>query len=187
MVKRPVRIAAAVALSVLSMAAWLAVIFGDPEESYVLQVDNNGAFVLEQVAKGAAADTVKAGKVAAKQQNLAFDATTASATWPSEKNPLRDFDADFLDQYEHGNGFPTTTGSAEWPFTKNPLLGFDGDFKESWKGWEGPEHNVYAELPQEYPVLETNQLGNSPNYPAWANSGGEPENNVFMNYDFPDY
>jgi hypothetical protein len=51
-------------------------------------------------------------------------------------------------------GFPATTGTANWPFTKNPLLGFDEGFKNKWKGWEGPEYNVYAKLPPEYPFLE---------------------------------
>jgi hypothetical protein len=107
---------------------------------------------------------------------------SGSATWPSEKNPLRDFDADFLKKYHvkvclcvraHARaralqnsrtpnpklqtlnqGFPATTGTANWPFTKNPLLGFDEGFKNKWKGWEGPEYNVYAKLPPEYPFLE---------------------------------
>ena len=46
-----------------------------------------------------------------KQQQLVFERTTGSATWPSEKNPLKDFDADFLkDGRTDIKGFPHTTG-----------------------------------------------------------------------------
>jgi hypothetical protein len=68
---------------------------------------------------------------------LAFDATTESASWPETRNPLKDFDADFLDGNKKAErGFPRASGSAEWAFTKNPLLGFDGGFKASWNGWK---------------------------------------------------
>lgn len=121
-----------------------------------------------------------AGKSKVKQQKLMFARTTGSATWPSEKNPLKDFDADFLENYDV-KGFPTTTGTANWPFTKNPLLGFDAGFRNKWKGYEGPEYNVYAELPPEYPFLETKLPDSMSHYKAWTNSGGEPENNIYDN------
>ena len=68
-------------------------------------------------------------------RQLAFDATTASASWPEERNPLKDFDADFLDK-KAIKGFPRSSDSAEWAFTKNPLLGFDENFKAKWDGWK---------------------------------------------------
>jgi len=116
----------------------------------------------------------------AKHQKLMFARTTASATWPSEKNPLKDFDADFLQKYDV-KGFPTTTATADWPFTKNPLLGFDEGFRNSWKGYKGPEHNVYAQLPAEYPFLETKLPASMSHYKAWSNAGALPEVNVYDN------
>ena len=129
---------------------------------------------------GAAAGQAKgASTVQSKQQQLVFARTTESARWPSEKNPLKDFDADFLGEYDV-KGFPATTGTADWPFTRNPLLGFDEGFKNKWKGWKGPEHNVYAELPAHYPFVETKLAPSQEGqYKAWANVGGEPEHNVF--------
>ena len=126
-------------------------------------------------------------KAKSKQQQLMFERTTGSATWPSEKNPLKDFDADFLEKYDV-KGFPTTTGTADWPFTKQPLLGFDAGFRNEWKGWKGPEYNVYAELPQEFPFLETKLPESMAHYKTWQNSGGEPENNIYDNPDmWPNY
>lgn len=128
-----------------------------------------------------------AAKAKTKQQQLMFERTTGSATWPSEKNPLKDFDADFLDTYDV-KGFPATTGTADWPFTKQPLLGFDAGFRNKWKGWEGPEYNVYAELPQEFPFLETKLPESMAHYKTWQNSGAEPENNIYDNPDmWPNY
>jgi hypothetical protein len=87
------------------------------------------------VQSGGAGGTAQVLKSKSKQQKLMFARTTASAAWPSERNPLRDFDADFLDTY-NVKGFPATTGTANWPFTKNPLLGFDEGFRNKWKGWQ---------------------------------------------------
>ena len=126
-------------------------------------------------------------KTKTKQQQLMFERTTGSATWPSEKNPLKDFDADFLDTYDV-KGFPATTGTADWPFTKQPLLGFDEGFRNHWKGWEGPEYNVYAELPQEFPFLETKLPESMAHYKTWQNSGAVPENNIYDNPEmWPNY
>ena len=133
-------------------------------------------------------DKVQRGaKAKTKQQQLMFERTTGSATWPSEKNPLKDFDADFLDTYDV-KGFPATTGTADWPFTKQPLLGFDEGFRNNWKGWKGPEYNVYAELPQEFPFLETKLPESMAHYKKWENSGAEPENNIYDNPEmWPNY
>jgi len=107
-------------------------------------------------------------------------AHAGSATWPSEKNPLKDFDAEFLNKYDV-KGFPTTTATADWPFTKNPLLGFDEGFRNSWKGYKGPEDNVYDHLPAEYPFLETKLPASMSHYKAWSNAGAVPEVNVYDN------
>ena len=130
-------------------------------------------------AQGQAKGARRKATAQSKQQQLMFARTTESARWPSEKNPLKDFDADFLGEYDV-KGFPATTATADWPFTRNPLLGFDEGFKNKWKGWKGPEHNVYAELPAHYPFMETKLAPSQEGqYKAWANVGGEPEHNVF--------
>ena len=36
---------------------------------------------------------------------------------------------------------------------------------------QGPEHHVYAELPPEYPFLETKLPASMAHYKSWANSG----------------
>ena len=36
---------------------------------------------------------------------------------------------------------------------------------------QGPEHNVYAQLPPEYPFLETKLPASMAHYKSWANSG----------------
>ena len=81
----------------------------------------------------------------------------------------------------HTQGFPTTTATADWPFTKNPLLGFDEGFRNSWKGYKGPEDNVYDHLPAEYPFLETKLPASMSHYKAWSNAGAVPEVNVYDN------
>uniref|UniRef100_A0A7S0F1D8 Uncharacterized protein n=1 Tax=Hanusia phi TaxID=3032 RepID=A0A7S0F1D8_9CRYP len=179
---------AASILSLIALVSWVGIIYGDPGRPEAVADLETGDAFLDMMDKNFDDDDkaakLKASQVKANHQQLSWQQTPESATWPSERNPLKDWDEDFEGVQA---GFPTTTGSADWPFTKNPLLGFDADFgaehkANPWKGWQGPEHNVYENLPAEYPFLETKLLGSSPNYPDWQNSGGLKENNVFDSY-----
>mmetsp|Transcript_59905 Transcript_59905/g.125244 ORF Transcript_59905/g.125244 Transcript_59905/m.125244 type:complete len:179 (-) Transcript_59905:160-696(-) len=165
--------AAVTALCVIFTISWVCVLFSEADGDAEL-VSLEDSFLGQPVTT-----------------QLAFDATTESASWPETRNPLKDFDADFLDGNKKAErGFPRSSASAEWAFTKNPLLGFDGGFKDSWNGWKGPEHNVWTDLPPEYPFLETKQSAamKELGYKKWAGSGTEPEHNVFgKDYKWPDY
>uniref|UniRef100_A0A7S0VN47 Uncharacterized protein n=1 Tax=Hemiselmis tepida TaxID=464990 RepID=A0A7S0VN47_9CRYP len=168
----PVSIAAAGVLSALAMVAWVGILFGE---------------------EGGGSQHVMLGEDLALQEELiqagpAWKKTPESTDWPSTRNPLKDFDKDHKTAEK---GFPETTGTADWPFTKNPLLGFDEGFFAKWKGYKGPEKNVYAKLPPNYPFVETKMAPDQAesDYPKWANVGGKPETNVFTapGYKFPDY